>query len=88
VLQCVAVCCSVLQCVAVCCSVLQCVAVAYARHVKAPPKMQEIALRPSTNKSIVIFFVLVDRRSSFTEITEYPYFWLLKPSRELKYKGE
>ena len=49
-----------------------------------PSTMREIALRPSTNKSITIYLVLAGSRSSFTEITEYRYFRLLKPSREFR----
>jgi len=50
--------------------------------------MQEIALWPSTNVSMIYVVVLAGSQSTFTEITEYIYFSPLKPSRELKYKSE
>ena len=38
--------------------------------------------------SIAIILVLAGSRSTITEITEYKYFSLLKPSRELRYESE
>jgi len=46
------------------------------------PKMREIALWPSTNGAILYFIIILGSKLSTTEITEYKYFSLLKPSRE------
>jgi len=50
--------------------------------------MREIALWPSTNGATAHVLVLPGSLLSITEITEYTYFSLLKPSCELKYKSE
>jgi len=50
--------------------------------------MREIALWSFTNGAIVHFLVLPGSLLSITEITEYKYYSLLKPIRELKYKSE
>jgi len=51
-----------------------------------PLNMPQIALSSSTNRAIPYFLVLPGRKLSITEITEYKYFSLSKPSLELKYK--
>jgi len=50
--------------------------------------MREIALWPFANGAIPYFIVLPGNKLSITEITDYKYFGLLKPSREFRFKSE